>query len=225
MVLDGGPRLHPPSINYLHPTDFCYHNYMQQVIVIHGGTTFQDYDTYLKSLSEKTLDIDRFVYTPKWKELLQDNLGSDYQVLLPSMPNSTNARYTEWAAWFTHISSLFSDNCILIGHSLGAAFLAKYLSEDSLPFKVKATILIAAPYDDESTEDLTDFKIATLTPRLAEQAGRLVFFNGQDDPVISMQDLQKYRDQLPSAEFTVLSAPDHFVRADFPELVSLLKRL
>ena len=198
---------------------------MQQVIVIHGGTTFQDYDAYLKSLSEKKVDIDRFIYRPKWKELLQDTLGSEYQVLLPSMPNSTNARYNEWTTWFAHISSLFSDNCILIGHSLGAIFLAKYLSENSVPFKIKATILIAAPYDDESIEDLTDFKIATLTPRLAEQAGQLVFFNGEDDPVISMQDLQKYRDQLPSAEFHILSAPDHFVRAEFPELISLLRQL
>ena len=54
---------------------------MQQVIVIHGGTTFKDYDAYLQSLSQKKLDIGRFIYKPKWKELLQDNLGSEYQVL------------------------------------------------------------------------------------------------------------------------------------------------
>lgn len=196
---------------------------MQQIVIIHGGTTFQDYDEYLKSLSEKKLDIDRFVYKPKWKELLQDNLGSDYQVLLPSMPNSTNAQYSEWKLWFEHISSLFTDNCILVGHSLGAIFLAKYLSENSLPIKVKATILIAAPYDDESVEDLTDFKITKLSQQLIDQAGRLVFFNGEDDPVISIHDLQKYQKQLPGAEFNILSAPDHFVRADFPELTSLLK--
>lgn len=196
---------------------------MQQIVIIHGGTTFQDYDEYLKSLSEKKLDIDRFVYKPKWKELLQDNLGSDYQVLLPSMPNSTNARYSEWKLWFDHISSLFADNCILVGHSLGAVFLAKYLSANSLRVTIKATILIAAPYDDESVEDLTDFKITKLSQQLIDQAGRLVFFNGEDDPVISIHDLQKYQKQLPGAEFNILSAPDHFVRADFPELTSLLK--
>lgn len=196
---------------------------MQQIVIIHGGTTFQDYDEYLKSLSEKKLDIDRFVYKPKWKELLQDNLGSDYHVLLPSMPNSTNARYSEWKLWFDHISSLFADNCILVGHSLGAVFLAKYLSENSLRVTIKATILIAAPYDDESVEDLTDFKITKLSQQLIDQAGRLVFFNGEDDPVISIHDLQKYQKQLPGAEFNILSAPDHFVRADFPELTSLLK--
>lgn len=198
---------------------------MQQVIVIHGGTTFRDYDTYLKSLSEKKLDINRFIYRPRWKELLQDNLGSEYQVLLPSMPNSTNARYHEWKLWFEHISSLFSDNCILVGHSLGAVFLVKYLSENSIAVKIKATILVAAPYDDDSVEDLTDFKIVKLAERLHKQAGRLVFFNGMDDPVVSSLDLKKYQSQLPSAEFKILSAPDHFVRRDFPELISLLKNI
>jgi len=198
---------------------------MQQIIVIHGGTTFRDYDTYLKSLSEKKTSIERLTNRPMWKELLQDNLGNKYQVLLPSMPNSTNARYSEWKLWFEHISTLFSDNCILIGHSLGAIFLTKYLSGNSLPVKVKATILIAAPYDDESVEDLADFKIVKLSTRLTEQAGRLVFFNGMDDPVISSLDLSKYQNQLPSAEFKILPAPDHFVRADFPELVNLLKNV
>lgn len=198
---------------------------MQQVIVIHGGTTFHNYDAYIQSLSQKKVDIDRFTYNPKWKELLQGNLGDGYQVLLPLMPNSTNARYSEWAAWFKHISSIFTDDCILIGHSLGAIFLAKYLSENSLSFKVAATILIAAPYDDESVDDLTDFKIEELSQRLTEQAGRLVFFHGMDDPITSTSDFRKYQEQLPTAEFTILPAADHFVRADFPELINVLKSI
>jgi hypothetical protein len=68
---------------------------MQQIIVIHGGTTFEEYDKYLESLSTKKLNIDRFIYKPMWKELLQDNLGDDFQVLTPSMPNKSNARYSE----------------------------------------------------------------------------------------------------------------------------------
>lgn len=198
---------------------------MQQVIVIHGGSTFNDYDSYIRSLSSRKLDIDRFSYSPKWKELLQDKLGSDYQVLLPSMPNSSNARYSEWKLWFEHVSSLFSDNCILVGHSLGAVFLAKYLSENSVPVKIRATVLIAAPYNDESLEDLADFKIVNLSGLLPEQAGHIVFFSGMDDPVVPNSELSKYQKELPLAEFKILSAPDHFVRIDFPELISLLKSL
>lgn len=198
---------------------------MKQVIVIHGGTTYANHEAYLKSLTEKKIDIERLVYRRKWKEGLQDKLGSEYQVLLPSMPNSTNARYAEWKLWFENISSVFTDDCILIGHSLGGIFLAKYLSEKKLPVAVSATILIAAPYDDERTESLADFKIDSLTNKLTQQAGRLVFINGYDDPVISVADLDKYKQALPSAEFITLPAPDHFVRPDFPELVNLIFNL
>ncbi|HEY8992379.1 MAG TPA: alpha/beta hydrolase [Candidatus Microsaccharimonas sp.] len=198
---------------------------MQQIIVIHGGTTFSNYDKYLDYLANKPIRIDRLTYSPKWKERLQDQLGADYQILLPDMPNKTNARYAEWEIWFTHLSSVVTDDCILIGHSMGAIFLAKYLSENTFPKKIKATILVASPYDDESEEDLTDFKIEALSDRLTEQAGRLIFFNGSDDPVISMSDIKKYEERLPSAEFNLMSAPDHFVRPDFPELTSLLKEL
>jgi predicted alpha/beta hydrolase family esterase len=198
---------------------------MQQIIVIHGGTTFSDYDKFLKSLSAKTVYIDRLVYKPMWKERLQEQLGDDYQVLLPSMPNKSNARYEEWKLWFDTISTVAEDDCILIGHSLGSIFLAKYLSENTFPRTIKAIVLIATPYDDESVEDLTDFKLEGISDQFITQAGRVIVINGNDDPVISLSDIQKYHDALPSAEFITLSAPDHFMRVDFPELTKLIKDL
>ena len=198
---------------------------MQQIIAIHGGTTFANYDDYLNNLSTKPLHIERFSYKPMWKDLLQQQLGNDYQVLLPSMPNKTNARYSEWKVWFDHFSELAADDCILIGHSMGAIFLAKYLSQNKFPANIKATILIATPYSDESIEDLTDFKLDTITELFGAQAGKVVIFNGNDDPVISASDIQKYRDDLPNAEFITIPAPDHFMRVEFPELISILKSL
>lgn len=198
---------------------------MTQVIAIHGGTTFEKYDDYLKSLSTKKLYVDRMVYRPMWRELLQQNLGEEYKVLLPSMPNSTNARYSEWKLWFDHLTEIIEDDCILIGHSMGAIFLAKYLSENDFPRKIKATVLVAAPYDDTSTENLTDFKIDHVSERFASQAGKVVFFFGSDDPTIPLAEMDKFRHDVPRAEYRILSAPDHFVRPDFPELIDTIKSL
>ena len=119
---------------------------MQQVIAIHGATTFANYDEYLHSLATKPVYVERLVSKPMWRDLLQQNLGDDFQVLLPSMPNKTNARYSEWKLWFDNVSSVITNDCILIGHSMGAVFLAKYLSENKFAHRIKATILIATPY-------------------------------------------------------------------------------
>jgi hypothetical protein len=198
---------------------------MQQIIAIHGATTFATYDSYLKSLATEPLILERFTYKPTWKELLKEKLGDEYQVLLPAMPNKTNARYSEWKVWFDHFSDLIADDCILIGHSMGAVFLAKYLSQHAFPAKIKATILVATPYNDESDEDLGDFKLESITDLFKSQAGAVFIINGNDDPVISAADIQKYKDDLPDAQFLTIPASDHFMRVDFPEMTNILKTL
>jgi predicted alpha/beta hydrolase family esterase len=198
---------------------------MQQIIVIHGGTTFAQYDDYLEYLRTKQPSIDRLTYQTFWKERLQDTLGAEYQVLLPSMPNKTNAKYSEWKLWFDTLSGLFADDCILVGHSLGGIFLAKYLSENTFPHRIKATILIAAPFKDESVEDLADFKLAGISDLFKQQAGKVIVFGGEDDPVISKDELQRYKQELLDADFRIMPAPDHFMRVDFPELTQVLTEL
>lgn len=198
---------------------------MKQVILIGGGTTFSTYDKYLEYLRTKTVSIDRLVYGPSWKESLQRDLGDNYLVLQPSMPNKTNAKYTEWSLWFGRITEIIEDDCILIGHSLGACFLVKYLSENVFPKKIQATILLAAPFDDETVEDLTDFKIHDIPATFMEQAGRVIFFAGEDDPVVPFSELNKYKKLLPEAEYIITSAPDHFVREAFPDIVAKIKEI
>jgi len=196
---------------------------MKQVILIGGGTTFSSYEKYLEYLQTKTVSIDRLMHNPSWKESLQKKLGNKYLVLQPSMPNKTNARYNEWALWFSRITEVIEENCVLVGHSLGGCFLVKYLSENTFPKKIRATILLAAPFDDESIEDLTDFKLHDISDLFRKQAGKTVFFAGTDDPVVPFHETQKYKKRLPDAEYIVTPAPDHFVRAEFPEIVAKIK--
>lgn len=197
---------------------------MQQIISIHGGTTFYEYKEYLSYLEQKPLRLSRMTGQKVWKDTLQADLGNTYQVIAPTMPNSTNAQYQEWAIWFRRISEIVDDNCILIGHSLGGVFLPKYLSENTFPKKIRAVILIAAPYHDESGEDLTDFKITgSLTP-FVKQAGEIIFYHGTDD-IVPLSELELYTKAIPTAETHVSSAPDHFMRESFPELIERIKHL
>lgn len=198
---------------------------MKQVIAIHGGTTFAQYDEYLEYLRTKDVSVDRLLHQPMWKERLQEVLGDEYQVLLPSMPDKTNAKYSEWKLWFDRIAEVAVGDCILIGHSLGGIFLAKYLSENEFPRRIKATILIAAPFEDETTEDLTDFKMTEPSDLFRAQAGKAIVIYGADDPVVPASEAEKYRQHLPGAEFIQLPAPDHFVRPDFPELTETIQNV
>jgi len=98
---------------------------MQQVVFIHGGTTFYEYKDYLNYLRSKPVRISDLTRQRLWFNRLQEDLGDDFQVLAPVMPNGTNAKYDEWAIWFGRIAEVVEDNVILVGHSMGGIFLAK----------------------------------------------------------------------------------------------------
>ncbi|MCL9971985.1 MAG: alpha/beta hydrolase [Candidatus Pacebacteria bacterium] len=130
---------------------------MKQVLVIHGGDSFKTYDEYLASLQAYELDDPRMPRGKGWKSLLGERLGSDYQVIAPRMPNAANARYGEWKIWFEKHIPFLDEKVILIGHSLGGCFLARYLSEEKFPKTILSTFLIAAPFGPGEDGHLTEF--------------------------------------------------------------------
>lgn len=197
---------------------------MKQVVFIHGGTTFYEYRDYLNYLRSKPVRISRLTRQRLWFDRLQEDLGDDFQVLAPVMPNGTNANYDEWAIWFGRIAEVVDDNVILVGHSMGGIFLAKYLSEHDFPKKIRATLLVAAPYEDETREDLASFKITGGLEKFAGQGGDVIFYHGTDD-IVPLSELKLYKKSVPKAETHELSAQDHFVREAFPEIIETIKGL
>ncbi len=202
----------------------------KQVIVIHGGTSFETYKDYISYLKSREISIERLRPRKDWKSTLAPALGSDYDVLMPRMPNSTNARYAEWRLWFNRISEVFNDkDLILIGHSLGGIFLAKYLTENIFPKKIKSTILIAAPYDNsdnlDKRESLKDFNLPPTLEKLANQGGEIYLIHSKDDEVVPFEQLAKYKQALPSAKALVFEDRGHFNQETFPEIIEIIKSI
>lgn len=156
----------------------------QQVIVIHGGTTFASHEEYISYLKNKEIELEKLRLQKDWKQTLPQNLGENFDVLLPRMPNGTNARYEEWKIWFERLIPFVDENVIFIGHSLGGIFLAKYFSENIFPKKIKAIILVAAPFDDASQESLVDFKLPSSLSKLTQNCGMIYLFHSKDDPTV-----------------------------------------
>ncbi len=196
-----------------------------QVIFIHGGETFDSYQEYLAALEHMTIDIYK-LDTKKWKETLAPRLGNDFKVHLLEMPNKLNAKYTEWKIWFDKFLPYVKDNVILIGHSLGGIFLAKYLAENLFPKRVKGLFLIAAPFDDrDTTESLADFILPKSLKNVDENVQNIFLYHSKDDPVVRFEDVQKYQVALSRAQLRVFEDKKHFVMEEFSELMNDIKRL
>lgn len=196
----------------------------QQIVVIHGGDAYATYEEYLQSLREKEITLER-LRQKDWKSNLQQDLGEDYEVLTPRLPNAQNARYVEWKIIFDKIVPLLSDNVILIGHSLGGLFLVKYVSENKTPKTIKATLLVATPYSTQDYEPIVDFSIErSLTP-FEMTGGKIIFYQSRDDVVVPFENVKKYKAALPAAELRIFEDRGHFNQEHFPELVEEIKSL
>ena len=169
-----------------------------QIVVIHGGDSFDTYEEYLAFLKEFEVDLES-LRKKKWKDSLQKELGADFDVIALKMPNAFNARYAEWKLWFEKYIPLLDDEVILLGHSQGGIFLAKYLSENKLPKKIKAVLLVSAPYDYEGRVGVSDFHLAASLSQLEEQTKNIYLYHSKDDDVCPFADFEKYKNDLPTA--------------------------
>ncbi len=193
---------------------------MKQILIIHGGNSFSSYDAYMSDLRSLEISYDRLKPQKKWKTWLVEQLP-DADILLPTFPNGSNAVYEEWVIYFEKLLPFLQNEVYLIGHSLGAMFLAKYLNEVPLNKPVKKLLLVAGGYNEESMEDLGSFKV-TSAKNLPQSADEIHLFHSKDDPVVPYSELAKFQADLPNAIVHSFEDRGHFLDESFPELLAIL---
>ena len=198
----------------------------KQVVVIHGGDTFGTYEEYVAFLKDFAIDGLNYFVRKTWKETLPAKIGDQFEVIAPRMPNRTNAKYFEWKIWFEKLLPFLESEIVLVGHSLGGIFLAKYLSENSVSKNIKGVFLVAAPYDDKDADySLADFNLPSNLEKLQSQSGELFIFHSKDDPVVPFADFKKYKTALPNAYTMTFEDRGHFNQEEFPELVDEIRKI
>lgn len=187
-----------------------------QVLVIHGGDSFESYAKYIAFLKSWRID---FSDKTNWKENLGTVLGEKYEIIAPKMPNKLNARYLEWKIWFEKFIPHLQKDIILVGHSLGGLFLIKYLSENKFPKKLSAAMFVSAPLGEGN------FKLKKNLNKISEQCEKLFLYHSKDDKVVPFSSLGKYKKAIPSAIIRELDGRGHFNQEKFPEIVKDIKNI
>lgn len=199
----------------------------QQVFFIHGADAHSSYEMFLNQLRTMPIrDLPGNTKFKKWKSTFAEDLGSDFEVFMPTMPNKQSAKYDEWKIWFERHFEYLNDGVILVGGSLGGFFLAKYLVENELPFSLKALILTSPAFEVENFggEDGGDFVYDTSKVRnLLKTTQNIVIYHSEDDPIVPYQHALKYKEALPEAELITFEDKNHFLIEEFPELIAKIK--
>jgi predicted alpha/beta hydrolase family esterase len=199
----------------------------QQVFYIHGGDSYSDHDAFLDELRTRIpRDLPSLPKSKKWTETFKEDLGAEYEVFMPQMPNSQNAKYEEWKLWFERHFEYLEANVILVGCSLGAMFLAKYLSEEDAPFSIKTLFLLAGAFKTEELDEtdcgdfLTDAEDVSV---LAKKINNIVIMHSKDDSVSPYQCALKLKKAIPNAELVTFEDKNHFLVPEFPELIEKIR--
>ena len=181
----------------------------------------EDYYDFLR-----TRAIDPFKKKNSRKNRIAQQLNEQYQSIIPTMPCKQNADYLWRKIWFErHLEYLNSEGTILIGNSLGASFLTKWLSENSFPQKVEQLHLIATPIKDTSFESITNFRPHEENiPSIEIQTQNIFLYHSIDDTVVPYSHTEKLAILLPKAKLTTFTDRWHFHQETFPELLENIQQ-
>ena len=197
-----------------------------QILLIHGGMTFKSQKDYVDFLQNRPISIEPKV---RWTEqYLDKKLGKNFEIIRPRMPLQDNAKYADWKIHFERHFPHIRNNVILIGSSLGGIFLAKYLSENTFPKKIKATFMICPPFDNTiEGEDLVGgFVLGKDLSQIEKNSKKTYLMFSKDDDVVPVSHAEKFRSKLNKSEIVIYDSKNgHFKIPEFPEIVKIIKSL
>jgi predicted alpha/beta hydrolase family esterase len=183
---------------------------MSTAIILHGKPSKERfYDATFPSTSNYY-----------WLPWLQKQLVvRDIPTATPEVPNNWRPDYAVWLKEFERYD--VTEETILVGHSCGAGFLLRWLSEH--PEVRTAKVVLAAPWlNPKNEEETADFFAFELDSDLVARTQGLSVMYSDDDYQNILDTVAVLKEKLPAAKYTKLSGYGHFYddrRMQFPELL------
>ena len=132
-------------------------------------------------------------------QYLRNVAGANSELIFPVVKDPDNPSYKNWKTLLDTEIEKLQEPVILIGHSLGASVLLKYLSEEQPDLQIKGLFLVAAPQWSSDGWDTKEFALQQNDPAKLIQVDQLYFYHCIGDPIVPFEHLNYYRDAFPDA--------------------------
>lgn len=186
---------------------------MKNVLILHGTCDKEEYysDTY-PSLSNS--------HWFPWlqKQLLIRNIFAQ----TPEIPEAYNPQYNLWKGELERFN--IDKDTILVGHSCGAGFLVRWLSENKVEIK---KLVLVAPWLDPERSKTTDFFDFKIDPDISKRASELHLLVSNDDDADIHESVSIITKSLPNIKIHNFTGMGHFTYGQmktekFPELLKII---
>jgi len=152
-------------------------------------------------------------------ESLRSNLGPNYQVRYPAMPNEADPDYQSWKRSILRGVQEMGEGAILVGHSIGASILIRMLADRVPRPSIAGVFLIAGPFWHD--HEFWRWDEVALPDDAADHYPRdvpLFLYHGDEDEVVPVSHLDMYAKALPDAVVRRLPGRNHQLNGDMTEV-------
>lgn len=154
---------------------------------------------------------------------LAGQLGPEYRLRYPRMPREEDPAYSAWASAFSKELAVAAPPLVMVGHSLGASFVLRYLALNEVEPKPLGVFLAAAPFiGDQGWQG--DFELPAQAGTKLRQL-KLFFFQGTADEVVPAAHLRLYEKTFPCAQLQSLPDRNHQLDDDMTELAAAIRSM
>ena len=156
---------------------------------------------------------------------LQAALGKEYVIKYPEIKSDESASDFGWIRQIGKNISEIKSDIILVGHSLGASMLLKYLSENFLKKKIAGIFLIATPFWNGNEDWQNGLKLKKDFADKLPYEVPVFFYHCQDDEEIPFSTLEHYKQELTHAIFREIKSGGHQLNNDLTLVANDIKIL
>jgi len=139
---------------------------------------------------------------------LRQRLGAAYNVRYPQMPDEPTPDF----GWMHKIASelaAIEGEALLVGHSLGASMLLKFLSENQVTNPIRGIFLIATPFWSGDEDWKQGLKLRENFSDSIPRGIPIFLYHARDDEEIDISHLAIYAEKLPQATIRKPSSGGH----------------
>jgi pimeloyl-ACP methyl ester carboxylesterase len=153
---------------------------------------------------------------------LRRELGREYEVRYPCMPDESDPSYARWSAAIRREIADLDEGAVVAGHSVGATILVNALAEQP-PIGLGAIVLIAAPFVGEGGWPSDEFEPANDLGARLPPGVRVHVFHGLQDETAPPSHANLYALAIPQAQVCQLPGRDHQLNNDLREVADAVR--
>ncbi|WPP52773.1 alpha/beta hydrolase [Catalinimonas niigatensis] len=168
----------------------------RQVLFIQGGGGKEDYEADAKLVTS-----------------LQEALGKAYTLHYPFLPEESSPDFGRTKQIGKEIS-LLKGEIMLVGHSLGASMLLKYLSEQQVQKEIAGIFLISTPFWSGDEDWKQGLKLHKDFPDQLPKDIPIFLYHCRDDEAVPFVHLSTYAQKLPQAKVREIESGGHQLNHD-----------